>query len=260
MKLTIILFGLVVFTGSLAKDIRIVGGENTIIHNVPHQVSIRIYDLNQHFCSGSIITRYHILSAAHCFNDMNNDYTNLRVYIGTNSPYANSGVRFKITKVDIHPEFTGRMTQDEAWIHDIAVVTVDKRIKFQPYQHKIDLPTDEIVIGSDAVITGYGKLNFSAEWFPDQIHKAVLTVIDIETCMNQLNRRIHDTQACLYKAKGIGGCYGDSGGPVVANEKLIGIQSWVIPCAQGYPDVFTNVYSHLDFINSIIGSTSTPRS
>lgn len=43
---------------------------------------------------------------------------------------------------------------------------------------------------------------------------------------------------------------GDSGGPLVANGKQIGLASWVLPCAEGEPDVYTNVYQHRDFIRS----------
>lgn len=41
---------------------------------------------------------------------------------------------------------------------------------------------------------------------------------------------------------------GDSGGPLVVNGELCGVVSWVVPCAMGKPDVFTNVYYYLDFI------------
>lgn len=44
---------------------------------------------------------------------------------------------------------------------------------------------------------------------------------------------------------------GDSGGPLVATENntLIGIISWSIGCAIGYPDIHTNVYHQIEWIN-----------
>lgn len=44
------------------------------------------------------------------------------------------------------------------------------------------------------------------------------------------------------------------GGPLVdtsiaENKTLVGVVSWVIPCAKGYPDVFTRVHYFLDWIN-----------
>ena len=45
-------------------------------------------------------------------------------------------------------------------------------------------------------------------------------------------------------------CQGDSGGPLVSNNKIIGIVSGGIPCAIGYPDVYTGVANFLDYINA----------
>ena len=41
---------------------------------------------------------------------------------------------------------------------------------------------------------------------------------------------------------------GDSGGPLAVDGKVVGIASFVIPCGKGMPDVYTRVYSYLDFI------------
>lgn len=58
---------------------------------------------------------------------------------------------------------------------------------------------------------------------------------------------------CAVNKDGVGACQGDSGGPLVdvsdpANKALVGIVSFGIPCAKGYPDVYTRVYSFLDWI------------
>lgn len=39
-----------------------------------------------------------------------------------------------------------------------------------------------------------------------------------------------------------------SGGPLVVNGVQVGIVSWGIPCALGYPDIFTNVKNFLPWI------------
>lgn len=45
---------------------------------------------------------------------------------------------------------------------------------------------------------------------------------------------------------------GDSGGPLVVGNFVVGITSWVIPCALGYPDVYTRVSSFADWIFSVV--------
>ncbi|XP_068981423.1 chymotrypsin-2-like isoform X2 [Bombus flavifrons] len=51
---------------------------------------------------------------------------------------------------------------------------------------------------------------------------------------------------------GWGTTSGDSGGPLVADNEQIGVVSWGIPCARGRPDVFTRVYSYIDWIKDHI--------
>ena len=44
---------------------------------------------------------------------------------------------------------------------------------------------------------------------------------------------------------------GDAGSPLVTAGIQIGIASWGSPCAQGYPDVHTRVYSYIEWIRLI---------
>lgn len=59
----------------------------------------------------------------------------------------------------------------------------------------------------------------------------------------RLNRN-YLNHLCIFQIQG------DSGGPLVCNGEQYGIVSWSIPCAVGVPDVYTNVYYYLDFIES----------
>lgn len=43
---------------------------------------------------------------------------------------------------------------------------------------------------------------------------------------------------------------GDSGGPVTSGGKLVGIVSWGMACAGGYPDVNTRVSSYVAWITA----------
>jgi trypsin len=45
---------------------------------------------------------------------------------------------------------------------------------------------------------------------------------------------------------------GDSGGPLVIDGTVAGIVVFNLPCAEGVPDVYTNVYYYNDFIRQII--------
>ena len=46
---------------------------------------------------------------------------------------------------------------------------------------------------------------------------------------------------------------GDSGGGLIApNNVVVGVVSWVVPCARGFPDAYARVYHHLDWLLSIL--------
>lgn len=57
---------------------------------------------------------------------------------------------------------------------------------------------------------------------------------------------------CTANEPGTGACVGDSGGPLASNDTLIGIMSWSIGCARNFPDIHTNVYRQLKWINKQI--------
>lgn len=68
--------------------------------------------------------------------------------------------------------------------------------------------------------------------------------------------RVNFSTVLCTQAKDAGICKGDIGGPLITLDyTLVGIASWKIDCAQGYPDAFTNVVAYIDFIQQTIGDT-----
>ena len=62
----------------------IVGGTETNIGDYTFTVGLRSYIRGRNFCAGSLIDRYHVLTAAHCINrDLNWVSVSSHVYSGT---------------------------------------------------------------------------------------------------------------------------------------------------------------------------------
>lgn len=87
-----------------------------------------------------------------------------------------------------------------------------------------------------------------------------LKFVTMKTISNDECRRRSLAQApitdnvtlCAYSGPGVGICKGDSGGPLIYEDKIIGISSWGLPCARGVPDGFTRVSEFADWIDEII--------
>lgn len=68
---------------------------------------------------------------------------------------------------------------------------------------------------------------------------------------------LNDQHICTNTRNEQGLCFGDIGNPLITeNKELIGIASWRGgDCGVGYPDMYTRVYVHLNWIwSNIIGS------
>lgn len=69
--------------------------------------------------------------------------------------------------------------------------------------------------------------------------------------LGQNGRWVHENSLCTTNQRNTGVCGGDAGSPLKTQdftEILIGVVSWKVPCARGYPDVYTRVYPHMQFI------------
>lgn len=104
--------------------------------------------------------------------------------------------------------------------------------------------------GVTAVVSGWGY-TYTGGGLPTTLQYLTIHTITNTKCKKLLYGNagfVYDNVLCTYLTGGKGICNGDSGGPLVANNQLIGVASWVIPCAIKFPDVFTRISSHRSWI------------
>ncbi|KAL6429757.1 hypothetical protein ACFW04_007572 [Cataglyphis niger] len=222
---------------------RIIGGDIAAIGQFKYQVSLQSY--GEHICGGTIISSTHILTAAHCVDD--DFYTNDMIVItGTNSPRI-GGEKHDIKCIRIHPEYTGE--KETGWKDDIAVITLKKPIKANDVQGPIPLASKNYINGGKrGIVSGWGRTKTSGS-SSEILRWLSVNVLSQERCLQgHKNPRTNENQICTLEKVGKGACQGDSGGPLVVDGEVIGVVSWVLPCALGISDVYTNVHKYLDFI------------
>ncbi|XP_026822722.1 transmembrane protease serine 9-like [Rhopalosiphum maidis] len=231
---------------------RIVGGQNADPGEWPWIVAI--FNSGRHFCGGSLIDDTHVLTAAHCVAHMSSwDVARLTVNLGDYNIKSKTDVKHmerKIKRVVRHKGFDQRTLYN-----DIALLTLDKPVKFDKQVHPICLPTSRsMYAGHTATVIGWGSLKESGPQ-PAILQKVNVPVWTNQECKFKYGAAapggIVDHFLCAGKAAR-DSCSGDSGGPLMLNDgkwTQVGIVSWGIGCGKGqYPGVYTRVTSFMNWI------------
>jgi len=223
---------------------RIIGGKDAPNGKYPYQVSLQ--HAIGHFCGGSILNDKWILTAAHCIKGHMSSL--IKVLAGTNTldirEYHQS---YMADRIIVHEHFDG-----QEFVNDVGLVRLSKPMEFNDKVQPIQLPNEDFrKVNYPAVVTGWGKVSISGA-IADNLQEIVLNVINQDDCAKWTNHTIGKSHICTLTKEGEGTCNGDSGGPLVADGVQIGITSFGYPCALGKPDVYTRVYTYVDWINKQI--------
>lgn len=229
---------------------RIIGGR-VAEDNYPFIASLladTIFGL-YHSCGGSIINQRTVVTAAHCLH--NTTASRLKVHVGEKSRTVNEGEVFDVAAIFYHEKWTSA-TQD----YDVGLVRIEGSFEFGPNIQPIKLagPRDKIVDGSYATVLGWGFTDVKKQTIADQLMVAQVPIVRQATCRRQMGGLITQRMLCAgFKRGGVDACQMDSGGPLVAKNKLIGIVSWGVSCAQpNKPGVYTRVSEVLPWIENML--------
>ncbi|KAJ3654339.1 hypothetical protein Zmor_013533 [Zophobas morio] len=217
---------------------RIVGGVDGNIEEYPYSVSIRDEN-NGHTCGGTLINSEYVITAAHCVASGKER----SVVIG--SAYLNNGgTSTKPVSTHVHPDF------DRLWLrNDIAVLQIEKQTSYES-SFPARMQTNFSDYENPCYVMGWGAT--TATGYPSKIFKvAAVQPVTPKKC-HEAWKGIYYPRLICTTSEGNATCVGDSGGPLICENKLAGVVCFGEPCGTGKPDTFTAISYYNDWIDSII--------
>lgn len=242
---------------------RIVGGRKAIHGSAPWMA--RLYDRHdrEHFCGGSIVNNFWVITAAHCITEKGIGADNLMIRLGDYDTRLTdeSEVLLGVDEI-ITPDGFDEGTFDE----DIALIKLITPVYvFTDYIRPICVPNITVArrsykIGNKGKITGWGRVAELGP-LPRYLTEVSLPLVGKRRCRASTNYTVTTNMFCAgYPRESGDACRGDSGGPFAVQFRdrwyLLGIVSWGEGCGQeGKYGFYTRVSKFLDWIHSHINPT-----
>ncbi|XP_076145979.1 chymotrypsin-like protease CTRL-1 [Alosa pseudoharengus] len=226
---------------------KIVNGENAVSGSWPWQVSLQQSN-GFHFCGGSLINQYWVLTAAHCRVSASH-----RVVLGEHDRGSSAEpTQVKsIAKVISHPYYNSNNFNN-----DITLLKLSSPAQLTSRVSPVCMASSSTSFpaGMRCVTTGWGKTGSTSS--PRILQQTALPLLSPAQCRQHWgSNRITDAMICA-GASGVSSCQGDSGGPLVCESggvwSQVGIVSWgTSNCNVRSPAV----YARVSYLRSWIDQT-----
>lgn len=243
---------------------RIVGGKDAANSSAPFFAILLFWNFDTAEwdylgCGGSLISKNHVLTAAHCV--FNRKRSIDAVYVDAYQPFeGNTDMPFhfsRVRKYTIHPSF-----RDGPNDSDVAIVTLTRPVKnitnFPPI--RLARPSNTIQDGDLVNIYGFGRTAQTSDEEVDTLQVGTLPFISNLACKRYYppTKILPDMICGGYPTSGgVDACQGDSGGPMTytRNNKIyqVGSISWGEGCGLARrPGVYASIQYHFDWIQQVV--------
>ena len=171
---------------------RIWGGEEVERSSVPWQVAIFKHNIDDWDpkCGGTLISPYHVLTAAHCVK-YQNDCWDYSVGIGMHLGNVSDGTRILVHHISNHPAYNPNRCPNNNYGDiipdvDFSILHLNTPFTFNNKVQPACLPDDSMKTmrlgGKKLTISGWGEENI------DRLYKATIPAVTNPECMRYNNR------------------------------------------------------------------------
>ncbi|XDA72381.1 hypothetical protein R6Z07M_002650 [Ovis aries] len=217
----------------------------------PWQVSIQISQ--KHLCGGSIIHRWWVLTAAHCFPKILLEMTleNITVVMGTRTLDDPCLERKQVQKIIIHKDYEPPHLDSDLSLLLLATPVQFNNFKMPICLQKKEKTWDRCWMTEWVMAPSYDRKN-NSNIYLQKLRVVQITWRECSQRVDQLSRNM----LCAWQELGTKGtCQGDSGAPMVCtihgSRRLfqVGVFSWGIRSGfRGRPGMFVSVAQFLPWI------------
>lgn len=222
----------------------IVGGEPASAADYPWMVALTRGNSDSAYCGGALVAPDRVLTAAHCISGYSAG--SVRVLAGRTDLRSNKGEERWVARYWVHPGYESPIQGD-----DVAVLQLNRPVPYRPVPLEDDY--DAYRAGTPATVFGWG---YTSERGPSSpvLRRADVPLISDSDCAATYREFDAQEMVCAGDPRGgVDACYGDSGGPLIAAGRLIGITSWGSGCGrERAPGVFVRVASYADDVDDKI--------
>ncbi|KAM8866040.1 mast cell protease 4-like [Synchiropus picturatus] len=218
-----------IFSAKSGDGAQIIGGTEVTPHSLPSMALVEGRGVNgeQIFCGGTLIHPKWVLSAAHCAGQ------EISVTLGVHSrENEGQGMRFRqirrVSRQVIQPGYLPQQINDLMLLELESPVEETANVK----SYRIYTTPNYPGAGKTCLVAGWGLTGYGASNPSDVLMAANVNVIDLETCNSadcyDHSNSINNDVVCAgsHGRNQIGVWKGDSGGPLMCDNVLVGVTSF----------------------------------